>query len=167
MKLIFLHGGDICVENVETEDGEVTSLTVAQLIMYNLAQDELSFSLPIYNKVLSEAAELTGVTGMDNLRHFTQHPDYDISSLALQLTNEEIMKSEKELTQSPQQLFDSANHLLLDFRNEYLKMRLDQLRRDIAEAKDDAQKQQQLIAELQMINKQRAIIAKRIGSCVR
>ena len=167
MKLIFLHGGDICMENVETEKGEVIPLTVAKMIQYNLAQDELTFSLPIYNKVLSEAAELTGVTGTSNMSHFTQHPDYDISNLAITLTKDEIMKSEKELEQSPQQLLETTNHLLLDFRNEYLEIRLNQLRQDIFDAKDDAEKQKQLIAEMQMIQKQRSIIAKQIGSCVR
>ena len=167
MKLIFLHGGDICMENVEMEGGEVIPLTVAKMIQYNLAQDELTFSLPIYNKVLSEAAELTGVTGTSNMSHFTQHPDYDISNLAITLTKDEIMKSEKELEQSPQQLLETTNHLLLDFRNEYLEIRLNQLRQDIFDAKDDAEKQKQLIAEMQMIQKQRSIIAKQIGSCVR
>lgn len=167
MKLIFLHGGDICLENVETEDGDVISLTVAQLIQYNLSQDELAFSLPIYNKVLSEAAKMTGVTGMDNLTHFTQHSDYDISTLAINLTTDEIMKSEEELKQSPQQLFDAANHLLLDFRNEYLNIMMNQLKQEIAAAKGDAEKQRQLMAELQQIYQQRAVIAKRIGSCVR
>ena len=167
MKLIFLHGGDICVENAETEEGELISLTVAQFIQMNLGQDDLAFSLPIYNKVLSEAAELTGVTGTENLTHFTQHPDYDISTLAIQLTRDEIMKSEKELEQSPQQLLDAANHLLLDFRNEYLNIMKDQLVRDIALAKDDQEKQRQLMGQLQQIYQQRSIIAKRIGSCVR
>lgn len=167
MKLIFLHGGDICVENAETEEGEIISLTVAQFIQMNLGQDELAFSLPIYNKVLSEAAELTGVTGTENLTHFTQHPDYDISTLAIQLTRDEIMKSEKELEQSPQQLLDAANHLLLDFRNEYLNIMKDQLVRDIALAKDDPEKQRQLMGQLQQIYQQRSVIAKRIGSCVR
>jgi len=133
----------------------------------NLGQDELAFSLPIYNKVLSEAAELTGVTGTENLTHFTQHPDYDISTLAIQLTRDEIMKSEKELEQSPQQLLDAANHLLLDFRNEYLNIMKDQLVRDIALAKDDPEKQRELMGQLQQIYQQRSIIAKRIGSCVR
>lgn len=167
MKLIFLHGGDICVEDAETEEGEIISLTVAQFIQLNLSQDELAFSLPIYNKVLSEAAELTGVTGTENLTHFTQHPDYDISSLAILLTKDEMMKSEKELEQSPQQLLDATNHLLLDFRNEYLKIMLNQLRQEIADAKDDPVKQRQLMEQLQQINQQRSVIAKRIGSCVR
>ena len=167
MKLIFLHGGDICVENAETEEGEIISLTVAQFIQLNLSQDELAFSLPIYNKVLSEAAELTGVTGTENLTHFTQHPDYDISTLAIQLTKDEIMKSEKELEQSPQQLLDATNHLLLDFRNEYLNIMLNQLRQEIADAKDDPVKQRQLMEQLQQIYQQRSVIAKRIGSCVR
>ena len=167
MKLIFLHGADICLENVETEDGDVISLTVAQLIQYNLSQDELAFSLPIYNKVLSEAAEMAGVTGTEILTHFTQHSDYDISSLAIRLTSDELMKSEEELKQSPQQLFDTADHLLLDFRNEYLNIMMNQLKQEIIAAKDDPEKQRQLIGELQQMQKQRAAIAKRIGSCVR
>jgi len=77
------------------------------------------------------------------------------------------MKSEKELEQSPQQLLDAANHLLLDFRNEYLKIMKDQLMRDFALAKDDPEKQRQLMGLLQQINQQRSVIAKRIGSCVR
>ena len=68
---------------------------------------------------------------------------------------------------SPFLLLDKANHLLLDFRNEFLQQRLRQLRQEIADAADEPERQLKLIAEMQETQKQRSMIAKQIGSCLR
>lgn len=163
MKLLFTNGNSICLENVETDDGETMSMTVAQYVSYNLSLDSLAFSNPLYNQILQEAASRSHDEKVSSLKYFTLHPEYEVSSLAIRLTENE------ELTEqpSPNTLLDKANHLLLDFRNEFLQQRLLQLRQEIAQAADDPEKQLKLIAEMQETQKQRAMIAKQIGSCLR
>ena len=190
MKFLFTNADDICLENVETEDGQTTSLTVAEYISYNLSLDNLAFSIPLYNQILEEAVQHNWDENVSSQEHFTLHPDYEISSLAIRLTADEVLSNykttngqspssdeddeendeeekRKKDVPSPFLLLDKANHLLLDFRNEFLQQRLRQLRQEIADAADDPEKQLRLIAEMQETQKQRSMIAKQIGSCLR
>jgi DNA primase len=190
MKFLFTNADDICLENVETEDGQTTSLTVAEYIRYNLSLDNLAFSIPLYNQILEEAVAHNWDENVSSQEHFTLHPDYEISSLAIRLTADEVLRGygktsehpdtkdedadeneEEEIRKkdvpSPFLLLDKANHLLLDFRNEFLQQRLRQLRQEIADAADEPERQLKLIAEMQETQKQRSMIAKQIGSCLR
>ena len=190
MKFLFTNADDICLENVETEDGQTTSLTVAEYIRYNLSLDNLAFSIPLYNQILEEAVAHNWDENVSSQEHFMLHPDYEISSLAIRLTADEVLRGygktsehpdtkdedadeneEEEIRKkdvpSPFLLLDKANHLLLDFRNEFLQQRLRQLRQEIADAADEPERQLKLIAEMQETQKQRSMIAKQIGSCLR
>lgn len=49
---VIRHGEEVIYDNVESEDGSVVSLNVAQYIDYNLGVDGLSFSNPLYARIL-------------------------------------------------------------------------------------------------------------------
>ena len=56
IQLIIQHGEEIVFRDVETEDGQLINLTVAQYIDYDFAQDDLHFTLPLFDRILHEAA---------------------------------------------------------------------------------------------------------------
>lgn len=171
MKMVIQHGSDIVLENVESEDGSLINLNVAQYIDYSLSQDNMQFSLPLYNNILSEAVEQSLTEGFNSEAYFTRHPDYEVSSLALKLTDDVAIpaQSESEATTkkkySKEHMLDKVEHLLLDFRYEYIDARLKQLRAEITTATPD--RQMELMKEMQQAQKLRAAIAKKIGSCLR
>lgn len=165
LKMIFQHGDEVILENVETEDGDTVNITVAQFIQLDLSQDNLFFSVPLYNKVLEEAVEHSGEEGFKAEQYFTLHPEYEISSLAIRMTADSVLLSKSlQMTLSQDQLREKVRHLLYDFRQEYVNARLAQLRVEIGLASDNPEKMAELMAEYQETQKIRNAIAKKIGS---
>lgn len=167
IKTVIKHGHEILYDNVEADDGTMVSLTLAEFVSYDLAYDNLQFSLPIYNQILDEATRLSHDEGFDAEKYFTMHPDYEVSSLAIKLTAEKVLLSKSlRIKQSEEKLRDTVLHLLLDFRKEYITTKLTQLRTDIIMAKNDTQRQLQLMVELKEMQEMRNKIARKIGGSV-
>ncbi len=167
MKTIITKGELILYDNLEQEGGGTISLTVAQFIQYDLALDSLSFSIPMYNKILEEAAQHSTDEGFVAERYFTMHPDYDISSFAIRITTSQVMVSESlkhEMT--IEQLRDNITHLLYDFRNEYIETRMSQLRTELKSATTDEQRMKALLEEMTQVQKVRTAIAKKTGKSI-
>ncbi|MCR5068839.1 MAG: DNA primase [Prevotella sp.] len=167
MKTIITKGELILYDNLEQEGGGTISLTVAQFIQYDLALDSLSFSIPMYNRILEEAAQHSTDEGFVAERYFTMHPDYEISSFAIRITTSQVMVSESlkhEMT--IEQLRDNITHLLYDFRNEYIETRMSQLRSELKSATTDEQRMKALLEEMTQIQKVRTAIAKKTGKSI-
>jgi len=167
MKTIITKGELILYDNLEQEGGGTISLTVAQFIQYDLALDSLSFSIPMYNRILEEAAQHSTDEGFVAERYFTMHPDYDISSFAIRITTSQVMVSESlkhEMT--IEQLRDNITHLLYDFRNEYIETRMSQLRSELKSATTDEQRMKALLEEMTQVQKVRTAIAKKTGKSI-
>ncbi len=167
MKTIITKGELILYDNLEQEGGGTISLTVAQFIQYDLAADSLSFSIPMYNRILEEAAQHSTDEGFVAERYFTMHPDYDISSFAIRITTSQVMVSESlkhEMT--IEQLRDNITHLLYDFRNEYIETRMSQLRSELKSATTDEQRMKALLEEMTQVQKVRTAIAKKTGKSI-
>ena len=167
MKTIITKGELILYDNLEQEGGGTISLTVAQFIQYDLALDSLSFSIPMYNRILEEAAQHSTDEGFVAEKYFTMHPDYDISSFAIRITTSQVMVSESlkhEMT--IEQLRDNITHLLYDFRNEYIETRMSQLRSELKSATTDEQRMKALLEEMTQVQKVRTAIAKKTGKSI-
>ena len=167
MKMIIQHGEEILYENITDNDGNIISLTVAQFIQYNLEEDELKFANPMYNDILQEAVEHTGEENFSCEHYFTSHPDYEISSLAIKLTSDALTLSKSlEVKLSIEQLRDKIEHLLYEFRREYITDKLTQIRNEI-KTTTDPERQMELIVELQETEKILTAIAKKIGGSLK
>lgn len=163
VRFIIKHGGDILYDNVETEDGQTVSLTVAQFIECDLAQDELAFATPLYKQILTEAVAHSGQEDWNCEQYFTLHPDYEVSSLALRLTAEPVILSERlVITPSQADLQEQTTHLLLDFRAHFIAERIEQLTAQVRQADDEHFPE--LYNDLREAQELRAAIAKRIGA---
>lgn len=167
MRMVILEGDTILYDNVQTEGGGTTEITIAQFIKYNMEQDDLTFSVPLYNKILDEAADHSADENWNSENYFTIHPDYEVSSFATSITSSQFMVSES-LKRKPtiEQVREQVNHLLLDFRNEYINNKMNSLRKDLALAAGDSQKQMEIMAEMQEIQKIRQAIASQIGGSI-
>ncbi len=167
IKEVIRHGSMELYNNITTEDGQTISLTLAQYVDFNLKEDGLQFAEPLYNQILAEAVEHSAEEGFDSERYFTLHPDYDISSLSIRLSADNVILSKSlqvEVTQYAMQ--EKINHMLLDFRNEYLMQHIKQLTLEIGQTADDPERQLQLMEELKRAQEFRSKIAKKIGNSV-
>ena len=167
IKKVIKYGGMVIYENVETEDGNTTSLTLAEWIDYNLKLNGLQFAETIYNQILQEAVEHSKEENFDSEKYFTLHPDYDISSIAIKLCADNVILSKSlQMEMTPYTLREQAEHLLFDFLNEYIMQRINQLTAEIKQSGNDLEKQMSLIADLQKAQKLRMEIANKTGTSV-
>ena len=135
IQLVIQHGEEVIFHDVETEDGQLVNLTVAQYIDYDFAQDDLHFSNPIYDRILQEAAIHSSDEHFKADTYFTSHPDIAISQLAgtLAMNHYQLSKSLQMRTDSTT-LQQKANHLIVDFRVGIKTRLLSDLRQQMVEA---------------------------------
>ena len=135
VKLILQHGGDIIYKDVKTGDGENIDLTVAQFIDYDLSQDNLVFSNPIFQTILAETAAHSGEEGFDPAVFFATYHDINVSSVASRLIfNKYQLCRSLEMTPDEESVRLNTIHLLSEFRAHHVQNRLNALKQRLAEA---------------------------------
>lgn len=138
-------------------------VTLAQLVRYNLDEDELQFSIPVYNTILNEAAEKSAEEGFEAEQYFSQHPDLEVSTAAMQfiMDNANIAPEEMEEDKKIRFVFQSIQHLFIELRLQMITDQLAEAKRQLASAKgEDAMEAMRKYQELKSIHNQ---IAKLIG----
>ncbi len=167
MRLIIKQGDQVLYDDVETEDGKTTSLTVAQFIKYDLEQDGLQFSKDLYNNILNEAVEHSGESDFNTEKYFTMHADYTISSFAISISADEAIVSESlKREMKLEDLRNQVTHLLYDFRGEYINNKMMALRNEMLANKDNPERIREVMNEMKELQKIRMAIAKKTGRSV-
>ena len=87
---VIRHGEEIIYDNVESEDGSVISLNVAQYVDYNLGVDGLGFSNPLFARILSEAVAHSSDKGFVAEQYFIHNDDIEICRTASRLCIDEL-----------------------------------------------------------------------------
>ena len=165
MQLVVRHGHEVVYKDVETDDGGTVDLNVAQYVSYDLGADGLKFGNDMYNRMLAEAVEHSGDEGFNAESYFTHHPDVDISRTATEMAIDHFKLSKSlQVRRDGDTLRNQAEHLVLDFRMEYVSRRMDEVRRGISMAAADAERTAQLMAEYKDLQAIRNAIAKELGN---
>ena len=165
MQLVVRHGHEVVYKDVETDDGGTVDLNVAQYVSYDLGADGLKFGNDMYNRMLAEAVEHSGDEGFNAESYFTHHPDVDISRTATEMAIDHFKLSRSlQVRCDDDSLRNQAEHLVLDFRMEYVSRRMDEVRRGISTAAGDAERTAQLMAEYKDLQAIRNAIAKELGN---
>ena len=165
IRTIIRHGGETLYDNVETDDGATISLTVAQYISFNLSTDGLSFSNPIYNKVLEEAARFTTDDNFDSATYFSRHPDVEVSSLATDMLVDPVQLSKSlQMRKEENSLQNHVEHLILDFRLNYVDSHMKDVQRQIILNASDPERMVQLMQQYKELQEVRNQLAKKLGS---
>lgn len=119
------HGERIVKDDVPTEDGGTTSLTLAEYIYYNLSADGLSLLNPRYAAMLQEAVSHSHDEGFTATGHFTRHPDPELSALAAELAQERyVIAKSLRPDVTAEELLAHAEHLLLELRRDIIDTQL-------------------------------------------
>ena len=165
IRTVIRDGEKVIYENVETDDGEKINLTVAPYIAYDLGQDGLTFHDERYNRILQEAVEHSGEEGFKAETYFMQHPDIEISELAIKLAIDRHQLGKGfQLKERENGLRQNVIHLVLDLRLDIIEKRLKEIQAQLKEAGNDTEKVMALLTELKDIQQIRDAIAKQLGN---
>ena len=165
IQAVIRHGEQIIYDNVETTDGQTTTLNVAQYISYDLSADNLTFSVPAYNKILQEAVDHSSDPGFKAEEYFMKHPDMEISKIATEMSFDKFqLRKGAKLRTGEDVLRDQIIHMVLDFRMDFVKEKLKTLKAEISKCSGDNDKMVSLIKEYQDTQNLRNTIAKELGS---
>ena len=181
VELVVRNGDTIIYNKVETEDGTTVNLNVAQYIAYNLGVDGLKFANPLNSRILDEAVNHAGDENFCAEQFFLHHSDIEISRIATDLCMDKYQlldeqkaaradeeKNADELRVEEENRIEAlrqqTEHLLNDFRMDYLEQRLRDLKRDISLAVNEPERLQQLMEEYKTAHELRSKLARLLGS---
>ena len=165
VQLVVRYGETIIYKDVETEDGGKINLSVAQYISYDMGADNLTFHDERYNRILQEAAEHNDNSGFKAESYFTHHPDVSINQLATEMAIDRFQLSKSlQVKHDEETLRNQVEHLVLDFRKEYVQQRLSILKQQIALSANDMERMRQLMEEYKEIQSMRNTIARELGN---
>ena len=181
VELVVRNGDTIIYNNVEAEDGTTVNLNVAQYIAYNLGVDGLKFANPLNSRILDEAVNHAGDENFCAEQFFLHHSDIEISRIATDLCMDKYQlldeqkaaradeeKNADELRVEEENRIEAlrqqTEHLLNDFRMDYLEQRLRDLKRDISLAVNDPERLQQLMEEYKTAHELRSQLARLLGN---
>ncbi len=138
-------------------------VSLAKLVAINMADDELEFSIPIYNTILNEAAEKSDEENFVAEQYFSKHENLEICTAAMNfiMDNVNIAPEEMEEEQKARFVFQSISHLFIELRLQIITEQLAEVKLQLASAKpEDMVVTMQRYKELKSIHSQ---IAKMIG----
>ena len=163
VQMIVRHGEDIIYRDLETDDGNTINLNVAQYIAYDLGQDALSFSNPLFNRILDEAVLHSADEGFKAESFFLNHEDVEISKIANMLSVDQVQLSKSlQLSKDDDGLREQVIHLILDFRMDYVEEHLKVLKAKFRNTADVTE-QMNIMQEIKDMQEIRNALAKRLG----
>ena len=177
--MVVRHGHEVIYDNVEDADGNLISLNVAQYLDYNLNVDGLKLSNPIFARILQEAVQHSLDADFNAERFFIHHEDINISKVATDLSTDRYQLSQhtqneaQPLNEQEKQLRAAEHienirkqleHLLNDFRMDYLEHHLKELQKQIATPGIATDRLQTLMTEYKEAQGLRNKLAKMLGN---
>ena len=164
---IVRHGEEVIYEGVETDDGQLINLNVAQYIDYDLGADNLEFSNPLFNRILQEAVEHSADPGFKADLYFMQHPDPEVSSLAANLGMDRHQLSRSfQVNSNANLLRQRIEHLILDFRMDIVSQHLKELQQKMKVVGSDMTQIKEIMDDYKQTQELRNALARQRGSDV-
>ncbi len=175
MQMVIRNGEKIVLKDVEDDNGNLINMSVAQYIEYNLSVDDLSFENETFRNMLQEAADQCAAN--DDFKaeqYFVHHHDINISKIATALSvdkylviekpdaNDNLYTEEEKEEEERAKLLREADHLLNDFRLDYLNKQVEQLQNEIKQC-SDLNQSLKLIPQLNELKTLRNSFALKVG----
>ena len=167
IRMVIRHGEKIVYRDVETEDGGTIDLNVAQYIQIDLNADGLRFRNPLYNQVLEEAVAHSGDEGFVASEFFSRHHDIKVSALAAEMLIDKVQLTKSlQMKEEEDSFRQEVEHLVLDFRFDYVNTHIQTLRQQIAQSASNPERLPQLMEELKKMMDLRNLMAKKLGTSI-
>ena len=164
---VIRHGEEIIYDNVETEDGKTISFNVAQYVDYDLGQDNILFSNPLYNQILAEAVAHSSEEGFKAEKYFMNHPDIEVSQLATRLAIDRHQLGGRFVVQQREgSLRQRVVHLVMDLRMDLIEGKLKEIQNAMRQATGNMERVMKLMEEYRDTQLLRDMLARKLGSDV-
>ena len=113
--------GEKMVCYIETGEGEQVPLTVIQFISEGLKEDDLQFHNALHRHILKEAESHAADPNFVAERHFVNHPDPAVSTMAAELVSDRYQLSKyhskaQKIVSDEERLYELVPRLLIDFK---------------------------------------------------
>jgi DNA primase len=110
------------------DDGQVVKMSVAEFVMGSLADDDLHFRHPLYEKMLQEVAQHVEESDFVAKNFLMSSPDLEISRMASDLMSDKYQLSKGQQMADEESLVDSyINRLLLDYKYHILNEQIQKI----------------------------------------
>lgn len=168
IQMILKHGEKIIFRDVEDNEGNKINLSLAQYVQYNLGADNLKFANSLYNDILQEAVDMQEKEKDFKAEpHFLHHHNIKISQIAIRMTEEKFhLSGSQQMSEDEETIRRNVEHLLLDFRKDFVDERLKQLKIEINSCGSDMERMLKLMQEFKDMQDIRNTLAHALGNNV-
>lgn len=167
LQLVLKHGEAMEIKDVPDVDGNLFDLTVAQYVQASLAADDLQLSNPIYQRILDEAADHSGIEGFSCVSYFNLYPDAEVQRVVSPLLNvNSFFNDGEEAAHNHRSIRERTDHLLAEYKLYEFDNRIAELKTKIAAAKDAFDTMKKLMGELKDLQLVRNELAKQAGRSI-
>jgi len=156
-------------ENEETK--AQIPVTVAEYIYQDLTQDDLALENPVFKQMLNEVLEKLNQPDFMAERYFLNHPDPEISQLAVKFVSDKYALSKvhskfQKVEEESERLMELVPYEVLNYKDAILKQQMETLNARIKSAQDnnDFEEMKNLMSELSSLwQESKKIISKHLG----
>ncbi|MBQ1664857.1 MAG: DNA primase [Bacteroidaceae bacterium] len=151
------------------DDGQVVKMGVAEFVMGSLADDDLHFRHPLYEKMLQEVAQHVEESDFVAKNFLMSSPDLEISRMASDLMSDKYQLSKGQQMADEESLVGSyINRLLLDYKYHILNEQIQSIVKQMSlpEVVNDIAKSTSLIQQFVTLTAVSRDMAKQLGDRV-
>ena len=166
------HGEKVIFEE-RREDGTIETMRVAEFVADDLAQDELTFTTPLFKELLGELMEHLNDEGFTAERYFITHANPEYSKLAVELAEEKYQLSKyhsknQMVVSDADRLHEIIPHLLIDYKMVIVEMELKDTQNQLRQPAvlNDPALCAETMARYKQLMEVKRLMAKRLGDRV-
>ena len=171
LRYVVKYGERVLYVSEQEETQEQIPVTVAEYIYQDLVQDDLVLENPLFKQMLDETLEKINQPGFIAERYFLNHPNPEISQLAVDFVNDKYPLSKvhskfQKIEEESEKLLESVPYEVLNYKDAILKRQMDMLNARIKSAQDnnDFEEMKNLMSELSSLwQESKKIISKHLG----
>jgi DNA primase len=170
LRLLIRYGGEILEKIIDRESGTETITTVADYIIEQVTEDDLSFDEPVFASMFGEIKFHNQQGLPPNDKQFIHHPDPAISSMTVDLLTERYLLSaiwkEKGTWVEPEymKLKEIVPETVLKFKGDKIKLMQKELLKAIKEAAGDEEKTEMLLSKYKAMTSMQKEISTHLGN---
>ncbi len=139
------------------QNNEVQKYSVASFIISQLKEDDLILCNPLYNKFIEEAQEHLEDTSWVAQRFFVNHPDVDVSLLAVELITEpyqlsKIHEKTRKIDSEQERLSLLVPRVIFEYKNKIILLRIKEVQSKIKLLQANEKELESLLLEYAELN---------------
>lgn len=141
---------------------------VASYIFHDLQADEIKFSNPIYQKIREEAEILFSQEENNLSRHFTTHPDPEISEIATNCISDKYELSKvhtkyQHIASEEERIVELVPRALFELKDAIITQEIGHIQQQLKRGTENVEEKRLLMQKISELFKVKAALAKELG----